>query len=192
MSILDRIKRFFGRTPSMALEATPSSSELTEKIDRSQEYYKVAVEIKQQIESQGAKIQSLSVAYSNGIAALSGIAIHSADRDLAADIAARHEGVGKVSNGIMDWPFDDPPNVAVITTVQVLEKGFPILRVSHDEDDGAWQFSCGTTYNTKDGRIVALSTITGLDLSIGELADLPLGWTAWRSSTAADWQRAKE
>jgi hypothetical protein len=29
------------------------------------------------------------------------------------------------------------------------------------------------------------------DKSIGELADLPLGWRAWRSSPDAPWQRAR-
>jgi hypothetical protein len=34
------------------------------------------------------------------------------------------------------WPFDDSPNVAVITTRQVTENNAPILLVSHDEEDG--------------------------------------------------------
>ena len=38
------------------------------------------------------------------------------------------------------WPFDDSPNVAVITTRQVTEDNAPILLVSHDEEDGGWQF----------------------------------------------------
>ncbi len=29
----------------------------------------------------------------------------------------------------MDWPFDQQPNVAAITTVGVLERGLPILVV---------------------------------------------------------------
>lgn len=40
------------------------------------------------------------------------------------------------------WLFEDPPNVAVITSNQVLQ-GNPILYVSHDEDDGCWQFHTG-------------------------------------------------
>ena len=42
-----------------------------------------------------------------------------------------------------DWPFDDPPNVAVVTTRDVTEDKVPILFVSHDRDDGAWQFLTG-------------------------------------------------
>jgi hypothetical protein len=38
------------------------------------------------------------------------------------------------------WPFDDPENTAVFTTQHVLEYGQPIVRVTHDVEDGAWQF----------------------------------------------------
>lgn len=41
------------------------------------------------------------------------------------------------------WPFDDPPNRRCYTTVHVLENNDPILLVTHDADDGAWQFLCG-------------------------------------------------
>ncbi|MGH9968902.1 MAG: hypothetical protein ACREBG_14035 [Pyrinomonadaceae bacterium] len=44
-----------------------------------------------------------------------------------------------------DWPFDQAPNVAAITTRQVIESGSPILLVTHYEDDHSWAFLCGTT-----------------------------------------------
>ena len=87
-----------------------------------------------------------------------------------------------------DWPFEDTPNTASITTRQVLE-GAPILLVTHDEDDGSWQFLCGTTNDPADGRVVGIGTIYKRDASVGELADLPEGWRAWRASTGAAWQR---
>ena len=37
-----------------------------------------------------------------------------------------------------DWPFDDPPNLAVITTRQVTDLRVPILFVSHDEQLGKY------------------------------------------------------
>lgn len=43
----------------------------------------------------------------------------------------------------MEFPFYDPPNVATIICRHILENGAPILYISHDEDDGAWQFLCG-------------------------------------------------
>jgi len=49
------------------------------------------------------------------------------------------------------WPFPDSAETAVLTTRQVLEQGLPVLLVTHDRDDGAWQFLCGTTDDPKDG-----------------------------------------
>ena len=49
-----------------------------------------------------------------------------------------------------DWPFDQAPNVAAITTRQVLDEGLPILRVTHYSDDHSWGFVCGTTDNTDE------------------------------------------
>ncbi len=90
-----------------------------------------------------------------------------------------------------DWPFDDPPNLACITTTKMLDEGHPILLVTHDEDDGGWQFLCGTANDPKDGRVVGLDCMYAIDPSIGELANLPLGWKAWRRSLNAEWQRAE-
>ena len=89
-----------------------------------------------------------------------------------------------------EWPFDEPTNVAAYTTRHVLEGRLPILLVTHDEDDGAWQVLCGTTNDDDDGRIACLGCLYTLDRSIGELADLPLGWRAWRDSPASPWKRS--
>lgn len=79
-----------------------------------------------------------------------------------------------------EWPFDDPPNVITITTRRVLEDDYPILLVTRDADDGCWQVLCGTTNEPDDGRVVDLGCMFERDPSIGQLADLPLGWRAWR------------
>ena len=88
-----------------------------------------------------------------------------------------------------DWPFDDPPNVATYTTVNVLEGSDPILLVCHDADDGAWQFLCGKTNNVKDARVIGLDCAVRLDPSLAQLADLPLGWHAWRGAPDEPWSR---
>ena len=88
-----------------------------------------------------------------------------------------------------DWPFDDPPNVITITTRQVLEENQPILLVTHDEDDGCWQVLCGMSDDPDDGRVVGLDCMYNIDPSIGELADLPLGWRAKRESPTLPWIR---
>ena len=88
-----------------------------------------------------------------------------------------------------DWPFEDPVNVTAITTVKVLEEGHPILLVAHDEEDGMWQVLCGTTNDPEDGRIVCLGCLYNRDSTIGELADLPLGWRASREAIGVAWHR---
>jgi hypothetical protein len=91
---------------------------------------------------------------------------------------------------ITDWPFEDSPQVAVFTSRQVLE-GAAILRVTHDEDDGAWQFHTGTMADDSDGRLVALKTIVARDASVTELADLPEGWVATREKPGDAWRRSR-
>lgn len=44
-----------------------------------------------------------------------------------------------------DWSFYQKKNVEAITTCQVLDEGFDILRVVHYSDDHSWAFTCGTT-----------------------------------------------
>ena len=57
------------------------------------------------------------------------------------------------------WPFTDASNTAVFTTRDVIEEGKPILLVTHDQDDGAWQFHTGKTVPASDAKIVALDEI---------------------------------
>ena len=90
-----------------------------------------------------------------------------------------------------EWPFTDPTNVAAITTRHVLEGRLPILLVTHDLDDSAWQVLCGTTNDPDDGRVACLGCLYARDRSIGALADLPLGWRAWRDSSSSPWQRTE-
>ena len=88
------------------------------------------------------------------------------------------------------WRFRDPPNTASITTVHVIERRLPILLVTHDVADGGWQFLCGTTDDPADSRVIGLQTAIDLDPSVEALADLPLGWRAWRTEATAPWHRA--
>jgi len=88
------------------------------------------------------------------------------------------------------WPFADPRNVAVFTQREVFQ-GQPILRVAHDDEDGAWQFLAHDVSGDAQPMIVALEEIVKLDPSVAELADLPLGWCAVRKDRAAAWCRKK-
>jgi hypothetical protein len=89
---------------------------------------------------------------------------------------------------VESWPFADRPNTASITTRQVLE-GAPILLVTHDADDGGWQFLCGTTNDPSDARVVGLGRMYKRDPTLGELSDLPEGWRASRTSADVPWRR---
>jgi len=53
-----------------------------------------------------------------------------------------------------DWPFEDMPNTAALTTSDVLEANAPILHVTHDADDGSWQFLPGRAVSTSEARVV--------------------------------------
>lgn len=86
------------------------------------------------------------------------------------------------------FAFNEDPRLGVITTAPVLA-GAPIVMASHDADDGGWQFLCGTTSDPADGRIVHLEEIVAMDPTITEVADLPLGWVAFRSTVGGDWTR---
>jgi hypothetical protein len=89
-----------------------------------------------------------------------------------------------------NWPFMDPPNVAVITTREIVEGRSWIAHVSHDMDDGAWQFiGVNGPGSEEEARVVSLSAMIRLDPTITELADLPLGWRAWRETETGRWNR---
>lgn len=89
-----------------------------------------------------------------------------------------------------DWPFDQPRNTASITLRSIVFGDAPILHVTHDEDDHGWQFLGLEDACDNDACVVGLGEIVARDPSVIELADLPPGWHAWRSSSAAPWQRA--
>lgn len=90
----------------------------------------------------------------------------------------------------MEFPFYDAPNTAVIICCHVMEEE-PILFVSHDEDDGMWQFLCGKTHETDDAKLVSLKFVFELDNSIGALVDMPCGFYATREKQEDDWKLRK-
>ncbi len=87
------------------------------------------------------------------------------------------------------WLFPGPPNQVAITTRQVIHEGQPILHVTHDKDDGNWQFLTGDPVSMKDMMIVSLMEIVKRDPSVGELEDLPAGCAPRRAAPGMEWQR---
>lgn len=87
------------------------------------------------------------------------------------------------------WAFLDLPNTMALTTKDVIVNGKPVLVVYHDEDDGMWQFHSGDDVDIEDAVLVSLREMIESDSSLIELADLPLGWVAWRDNTNSQWYR---
>lgn len=85
--------------------------------------------------------------------------------------------------------FKDLPNTMVLTTRDVIENKRGILFVSHDADDGMWQFLSDTDLNMENAILVALEEIVDFDPAIIDVADLPLGWVAWREDIVSPWNR---
>ena len=52
----------------------------------------------------------------------------------------------------MEFPFYDSPDTATIICCHILKRQAPILYVSHDEDNGMWQFLCGGTHETDEAK----------------------------------------
>ena len=87
----------------------------------------------------------------------------------------------------MEFPFDDAPNTAAIVCSHIVEEGKPILYVSHDDEDGMWQFLCGEDHKESEARIVSLYWVFVQDSSVAELAGMPCGCFAERNSKESKW-----
>jgi hypothetical protein len=81
----------------------------------------------------------------------------------------------------MTWKFADPLNVAVFTIWPILRGEEFIGEVRHDAEDGDWQFLSRTRpFLMEEAALVTLRSMVERDPTLVELADLPLGWRAWR------------
>jgi hypothetical protein len=90
----------------------------------------------------------------------------------------------------MNFKFLEKENLAIYTTKYIIELEKPILYVYH-EQNGDWQFVCGTTDNNEDVKIACLKDIIEIDNSLNELFNLGLGEYAYRKSINDKWQRDK-
>lgn len=84
------------------------------------------------------------------------------------------------------WPFECSEETGCLVTRQVMEQGFPILAILHD-DEGTWQVLCETTENPDDGLIVCLGCLYTRFPLIGAYASLKPGFEAVRSSIDSPW-----
>jgi hypothetical protein len=87
-----------------------------------------------------------------------------------------------------NWPFAVPDETRVFASVRVLKQGPSVLMVAHD-DDGDWEFSCGTTGEPEHAQVACLGCLVDADPRLAEVADLPRGWLAMRLDPKAEWTR---
>lgn len=86
--------------------------------------------------------------------------------------------------------FQDSPTTAVFTTKFVIEENKVITYVTHEIEDGAWQFFSDDEFeNFEDvAKIVGLQQMVDTDNSLLEIADLPMGFIATRKSKNDKWE----
>ena len=85
--------------------------------------------------------------------------------------------------------FKEQGNTMVITTKDIISGLKPILLVSHDFEDGMWEFLDSKELDENEACIVSLDEILKLDGSLSVLHDLPLGWIAYRNSINNSWEK---
>ena len=88
------------------------------------------------------------------------------------------------------WPFSDVPKTLAYVSEPILEGAAPVLLVTHDKGDGAWQFHSTSTPDLSEATMASLEEILRLDPSIAEIADLPLGGIAFREAPEKPWARS--
>ena len=89
------------------------------------------------------------------------------------------------------FPFREQPNVATITCKHIMKDNKPILFVSHDMDDGCWEFLCGEEHGMDDACVVALEEVYEVDKSIKDIAWLRYGEKAVRKDKDSEWMLIK-
>jgi hypothetical protein len=92
---------------------------------------------------------------------------------------------------VTDFKFKEKRNFAVFTVKQIMLENKPILFVGHNKEDGAWQFLSGDLVKAKDAMLVSLEELVAKDPTLNDIADLPKGWQASRSSIKEDWFRVQ-
>jgi hypothetical protein len=86
------------------------------------------------------------------------------------------------------YHFTDPENTACITCCHVLERTASILHVTHDEDDGGWQFLCGADGHTMEhAKVLSMCEIVEIDPSVNGLHGMPQGVGAYREKVGGEW-----
>ncbi len=90
------------------------------------------------------------------------------------------------------WKFADGPHTTAFLSKTVYDGVEAITYVSHDADDGAWQFLGDSMSDGGGPVVVCLQHPIETDESLSLLFDLPLGWAAERDNPGAPWRRHEQ
>jgi hypothetical protein len=94
-------------------------------------------------------------------------------------------------SSLFNWKFPGDPHAKVFISETVHSGTEPVTYVSHDVEDGAWQF-LGDSMSDGGGPVIScFHHPIDRDPSLAELADLPLGWYAERRRVGEPWTRKK-
>ena len=88
----------------------------------------------------------------------------------------------------MTFAFKDAPETACIVCQHVLDGKNPITFISHDKEDGMWQFLCSEDHILEDVRLISQAEAFQIDESIGQAADLPRGFVIERTEAKGRWK----
>ena len=94
-------------------------------------------------------------------------------------------------SSLFNWKFLDDPHTGVFLSETVHKGTEPVTYVSHDTDDGAWQFLGASMCDGGGPVLSCFHHPIDRDPSLTELSDLPLGWYAEREGVGEPWTRKK-
>jgi len=89
--------------------------------------------------------------------------------------------------------FEDGLNTAVFTTKFVVKDKKEITYITHETEDGVWQFFSNDLFDNFEevAIILSLDEIINMDKTVLEIADLPLGYIATRETIKDKWEISK-
>jgi hypothetical protein len=92
-----------------------------------------------------------------------------------------------------EFKFKKSERTACFTRNHVVNREQPILYVTRDYDDGAWQFLCGENdHDTTNAKVVSLLNIVEINSTVNDLFEMPLGYGAIRKTITDKWEPFKK
>ncbi len=108
--------------------------------------------------------------------------------------AADREGLFKLAHALADrplihWGFSELQGSPALTVSGIAEADEPIQHVVRAAEPPCFQLLPWGTPDESDARVVSLVSMVESDPTLHDLADLPVGWHAWREGKGHAWSR---